>query len=142
MSRKKDNKRVLIPRGKRQSGSMRKRRNDYNSMPVQPRRNDYFHSGGYGRHQPQKKKPNGVLIAAVIIALIAFIIGAGIGVSLSFDAPIIKDSPSQHYENVTGQMSGGNVNQSNTTVYFDDDLDTVDYNANKTFNTSKSNNYY
>ena len=34
MSRKKDDKRVLIPRGKRQSGSMRKRRNDYNSMEV------------------------------------------------------------------------------------------------------------
>ena len=59
----------------------------------------------------------------VILALVAFVIGAGIGVSLSFD-----DSTEQpHVENVTEEMTK-NVN--NSSVVFDMEVDGIDYNEN------------
>lgn len=62
----------------------------------------------------------------VILALVAFVIGAGMGVSLSFD----DGSDSQpHFENVTKEMTK-NVN--NSSVIFDKEVDDVDYNENIT----------
>jgi hypothetical protein len=60
----------------------------------------------------------------VIIALVAFVIGAGIGVSLSFDDGS-DDQP--HFENVTEEMTK-NVN--NSSVVFDKEVDDIDYNEN------------
>lgn len=62
----------------------------------------------------------------VILALVAFVIGAGMGVSLSFDDGS-DDQP--HFENVTKEMTK-NVN--NTTVTFDKEVDGIDYNENET----------
>ena len=62
----------------------------------------------------------------MILALVAFVIGAGIGVSLSFDSG--DDGPK--YENVTKEMTH-NLNETNVT-YYDSDIDDVDYNENGT----------
>ncbi|MBR4448117.1 MAG: hypothetical protein IKS50_06810 [Methanobrevibacter sp.] len=62
----------------------------------------------------------------MIIALIAFVIGAGIGVSLSLSDGS-DDGP--HYENVTKEMTS-NVNQTDDVYLFDADVDRVDYNEN------------
>lgn len=62
----------------------------------------------------------------MILAIVGFVIGAGIGVSLSFDDDG-DDEP--HVENVTKEMTT-NLNQSEPVIY-DKDVDTVDYNSNQ-----------
>ena len=61
----------------------------------------------------------------VIIALVAFVIGAGMGVSLSFDD---GNDGQPHFENVTEEMTK-DVNQSKV-IQYDKDIDNVDYNEN------------
>ena len=69
MRRKKDDKRVLVsPRDTRRNKSSRR----------QTRRVPQ-------RNVRQKPKRNRTTVILVILALIAFVIGAGIGISLSFD---------------------------------------------------------
>jgi hypothetical protein len=63
----------------------------------------------------------------MIVALIAFVIGAGIGVSLSFDDGN-DDQP--QFENVTKEMTTG-LNDTEQ-VYFDKEVDDVDFNENVT----------
>lgn len=105
MRRKKNNsKQVLIPR---------------NRQPVQKRQRR-----GNGR---RKKKTSGVSLFIIIIALVAFVIGAGIGISLSFDDGS-DDGP--HYENVTKEMTT-NLNDTEP-IYFDKEVDGVDFNDNQT----------
>ena len=64
----------------------------------------------------------------VIIALISFVIGAGIGVSLSFEDQSADEGP--HFENVTKEMTS-NLNETED-VYYDKSTDAVDFNANDT----------
>ena len=61
----------------------------------------------------------------VILALVAFVIGAGMGVSLSFDD---GDDGQPHFENVTEEMTK-NVNGSKV-VDYDKEVDGIDYNEN------------
>ena len=113
MRRKKDDKRVLRSGNGRQNTSKRKfrrSRNKFNNRPP--------------RHQNQTyRKSSGALMFIVILALVAFVIGAGIGVSLSFD----DSSEQPHVENVTEEMTK-NVN--NSSVVFDMEVDGIDYNEN------------
>ena len=62
----------------------------------------------------------------VILALVAFVIGAGMGVSLSFDDGT-SGGGQDHFENVTEEMTK-NVN--NSSVVFDIETDGIDYNEN------------
>ena len=73
MRRKKDNKRVLVsPRDNRQKNSRRKiRRSSSNPIPRSNPRN--------------KTKRSRRTVFLMILALLAFVVGAGIGISLSFD---------------------------------------------------------
>jgi len=64
----------------------------------------------------------------VIIALISFVIGAGIGVSLSFENNNVDEGP--HFENVTKEMTS-NLNETED-IYYDKSTDAVDFNANDT----------
>lgn len=102
MRRKKDDKRVLIPR---------------NSQYNQQRQ----------RNMRKKRKHNKRLVLFVIFALVAFVIGAGIGISFTLDD---GDSNGLHWKNVTKEMTT-NVTHKEP-VYFDDIEDHVDYNDNET----------
>ena len=64
----------------------------------------------------------------MIIALLAFVIGAGIGISLSFDNGDADEGP--HYQNVTKDMTS-NLNETED-VYYDKTTDAIDYNENTT----------
>lgn len=111
MRRKKDDKRVLVsPRDTRKSKSSRRQKRRV------PQRN-----------VRQSPKRNGVTVVLVILALIAFVIGAGIGISLSFDDGN-DDGP--RWINVTEEMTT-NLNDT-PHVYYDTELDDVDFNDNAT----------
>lgn len=110
MRRKEDDKRVLIsPRDISQNKPKRQIRRN-------PRNN-----------QRKQRKRSGKTIFLLILALLAFVIGAGIGISLSFDDGS-DDGP--HWVNVTKEMTT-NLNDTEP-VYFDSELDDVDFNSNET----------
>ena len=73
-----------------------------------------------------KSKRSGITVFLMILALIAFVIGAGIGISLSFDDG--DDGP--QWVNVTKEMTS-DLNNSEPVV-FDSEVDSVDYNDNET----------
>ena len=76
----------------------------------------------------KQRKTSGFLVLTMIIALLAFVIGAGIGVSLSFDDGSNNDDE-VNFQNVTYEMmNGANIT---TEVSYDKSVDDVDYN-NKT----------
>ena len=108
MRRKKNNKRVLVsPRDTRRQPQQRtKRRNNYNNKP----------------------KRNNKTLLIMVIALVAFVIGAGIGVSLSLDDGQDEEVP--QFENVTKEMTT-NLNDTEP-VYFEKNVDDVDFNDNRT----------
>lgn len=113
---KRDDKRVLIsPRDNPQIKSRgRKRRRVRNPPMNNPRRN-----------KPRKR--SGLTVFIMILALVAFVIGAGMGIALSFDDGS-DDEP--HIENVTKEMTT-NLNDTDT-IYFEKDVDDVDFNDNQT----------
>lgn len=115
MRRKKDNKRVLRGRPNNNKSNNNKRmlmrRGRTQPMPV--------------RQNKQRKKTNKTLLIMMIVALIAFVVGAGLGVSMSFeDANSNNETP--EFENVTVEMTS-NLNETEQ-VYFDPSVDGVDYN--------------
>lgn len=65
----------------------------------------------------------------MILVLLAFIVGAGAGILLSFDDGTVDGENETHYENVTVEMTT-NVNESKVVV-FDNDMDHVDFNQNQ-----------
>lgn len=135
MRRNKDDKRVLRSGNGQQNKSKRfrrvnnnSRRNSQNRFSRNSRRfapnNPYTN---HPRRVRKKKKANKTLVFLMVLALVAFVIGAGIGVSLSLDDGV-DDGP--QYENVTKEMTS-NLNQSDQVVY-DEDYDRIDYNENGT----------
>ncbi len=128
MRRKKDDKRVLRPGNGHQSTSRLKRMRMNNN-----RNNRSFLSNN--RNRSNRNRPNGnrkrsksnnKLVFFMIFALVAFVIGAGIGVSLSLDD---GSSDEPHFENVTKEMTT-NLNDTPDLDY--DSEDEVDFNENKT----------
>lgn len=119
--RKNNDKKVLFsPRETRASANKRSfgrnNRNNKNNFPTH--RREYNNKG---------KKTNSLTVLLMILALVAFIAGAGFGISLSFDDGS-NDGP--HVVNVTKEMT---TNLNNTTqVYFDEELDDIDFNDNET----------
>ena len=120
MRRKKDDKRVLRSGNGRQNNSRRIRRRKNNTRSFAPNRPPVNN-----RRTKKKRKANKTILFLMVLALIAFVIGAGIGVTLSLDDGS-DDGP--HYENVTKEMTT-NLNQSN--VVFDENYDAIDYNENQ-----------
>ena len=130
MSRSNDNnKRVL------RTGNGRPRDTSYRNMR---RKNDNYSIKN--RHQMSKtrnnyrtrkqRKTSGFLILTMIIALLAFVIGAGIGVSLSLDDGSDNGDDGASFQNVTYEMMNG-ANTTTTKVSYDKSVDGADYN-NKT----------
>ncbi|WP_458453685.1 hypothetical protein [Methanobrevibacter sp.] len=134
MKRSKDDKRVLRSGNGRQQNSRRKRRGSRKLMSRRPKQNN-FPVNSRNRRNPRnprksrkQRKSNGKLVFIMIVALIAFVIGAGIGVSLSLSDDNADNAPK--FENVTKEMT---TNLTNTTdVYFDKATDNVDFNENTT----------
>ena len=129
MRRKQDDKRVLRPGNGRQNTSKRKirrshKRDSINRQLVSRRQSN-------NRRPKKQRKRSGAFVFMMIVALVAFVIGAGVGVSLSFDDGS-DDGP--HYENVTKEMTS-NLNSTDQ-VYFDQDADNVDFNENGTSDLS------
>ena len=118
MRRKKDDKRVLVsPRDARKNKSRRQKIR----RPTSNSRNN-------NRTTPRnKRKRSGLTVFLMILALVAFVIGAGIGISLSFDDGS-DDGP--HWVNVTEEMTTG-LNDTEP-VYYDSELDDIDFNSNET----------
>ena len=118
MRRKKDDKRVLVsPRDARKNKSRRQKIR----RPTSNSRNN-------NRTTPRnKRKRSGLTVFLMILALVAFVIGAGIGISLSFDDGS-DDGP--HWVNVTEEMTT-NLNDTEP-VYYDSQLDDIDFNSNET----------
>jgi hypothetical protein len=122
MRRKKDDKRVLRSGNGRNNNSKRIRRKNRRLIPKRDNRDSYPRN----RRPRTKKKRDRKLVFIMIIALVAFVIGAGIGITLSFDDGGDSDLK---VENVTKEMT---TNLNNTTpVYFDPDVDDIDFNENK-----------
>ena len=63
------------------------------------------------------------------LVLIAFVVGAGIGVIMSFDDGTDNNTNETHIENVTVEMTS-NLNNDSDHVYYDEG-DQVDFNENK-----------
>lgn len=104
--RRKDDKRVLKSR--------------YNPPPhKRGRRNQ----NRYG--QPRKpRKTSKTTLFLIILVLVAFVVGAAIGVSMALG--VFDDNNETHFENVTVEMTT-NLNDVNQTE-FDYDVDQIDYN--------------
>lgn len=123
MRRKKDDKRVLRAGNGRQNKSRRIKRD--NRQFMSPRNDNYYPRTPHNR---RSKKSNGKLVFLMIIALVAFVIGAGIGVSLTFEDNQADDGP--HFVNVTKEMTS-DLNDTED-VYYDRSADDIDYNQNQT----------
>lgn len=109
MRKKNNDKRVLIPRNNRPIPPKNQRRRSYNR----------FNSGRPPRNRSRyAKKNNGMLVFLMIIALIAFVIGAGFGVSLDIEDKSDDANQSSHVKNVTKQMVNNvsSVNSSSSQV--------------------------
>ena len=125
MRRKKDDKRVL------RAGNGRDTRNS--------RRGINRRSFGFSNNRPsappsrrpkKQKKRSGKTVFLMILVLLAFVIGAGMGVMLSFDKGTENVTSNEtHIENVTVEMTT-NLNDTEQITY--DEADAVDYNENYT----------
>ncbi|WP_178649489.1 hypothetical protein [uncultured Methanobrevibacter sp.] len=76
---------------------------------------------------------DGKLVFIMIIALVAFGIGAVMGITIGMDNIDNADNATgiAHVENVTDQMSN-NLTDNESSIY-NSDIDHVDYNNNETF---------
>ena len=82
------------------------------------------------------RRNEGIIAILMVLALIAFIIGSAIGISISLnehDNQTNQNNNTTHVENVTSQMLSNN--SSMVPVEYDYDLDSVDYNENYTNKT-------
>ena len=117
MRRKKDDKRVLVsPRDNRQKKSRRQklRRSKSNPMP-------------YNKPKSNSKRSRRTVFL-MILALVAFVIGAGIGISLSFENN--SDDSGPQWVNVTKEMTS-DLNDTEPVIY-DQEADDIDFNDNET----------
>ena len=123
--RQNNSKRILRPGNGRQNVSKRniriKRNNHSDNRPIRPR------GQPIGRRNKKQRKASKGLMLIMIVALVAFVIGAGIGVSLTLNDDG-DDGP--HYTNVTKEMTS-NLNDTEE-VYFEKNVDDVDFNENVT----------
>ena len=81
------------------------------------------------------RRNEGIMALMMILALVAFVIGAAIGISVSLGEhdknATAENNNTTHVENVTVEMTS-NLNKKNNSVEYDYEADNVDYNANYT----------
>lgn len=129
MMRRKDNRMVLRP-GNQQPPKKRSffNRNSRDSRNARISRNNR----SYGNNRPypnsyggnQRKPRSKMTIFILILMLVAFIIGAGVGITFSLDD---GEDSGPHYENVTVEMTT-NVTNNSSEVAYDENIDSADYN--------------
>ncbi len=113
--RRKNDKRVLtgIPNNNkksRRSNKIKRQRSNRQPVPTMQKK--------------RKKQRSGKTIALMIMVLVAFVLGAAIGITLALDNGDEDEGP--QYENVTVEMTS---NLTNTThFYYDKKTDDVDFN--------------
>ena len=137
MRRKKDNRRRLRPGN---GSSSRNSLKDRFKSNKKFKSNNNRYKSNYNRfksnnrntpphmRQKNKGKRNGKVVLFMIIALVAFIIGAGVGISLSFDDGAVDGNNTTKIVNVTDEMTT-NLNETDKVVY--NESDNVDYNENQ-----------
>lgn len=136
MRGRKDDKRVLRAGNGRNNKKSRKpsfsRNNNRKSRgsPFGSNRNNRQYSREEKNYNNQKKR-SGKTVLVMVIILLAFIIGAGAGIFMSFEASNNEtaNNNTTHIENVTVEMTT-NLNESNDEVVFEE-ADAVDYNENE-----------
>ena len=117
MRRKKDDKRVLVsPRDNRQKKSRRQKIRRSKSNPMH-----------YNKPKSTSKRSRRTVFL-MILALVAFVIGAGIGISLSFENN--SDDSGPQWVNVTKEMTS-DLNDTEPVIY-DQEADDIDFNDNET----------
>lgn len=129
MKRNNDDKRVLRSGNGQKSNSRNQKRNNRQFFSRNQRNNKYprtYQNSVNPRNRRNKKKRSNKLVFLMILALVAFVIGAGIGVSLSLDD---GSDEGPHYENVTKSMT---TNLNDTEAVYFNESDDVDYNENET----------
>lgn len=124
MRRKKDDKRVLRAGNGRNTRNNR-RNNNRRSFGFSNNRS----SAPHARRPKKQKKRSAKTVFLMIMVLMAFVIGAGIGVMLSFDHGNENAENETHIENVTVEMTT-NLNETEQVTF--DEADAVDYNENYT----------
>lgn len=73
-----------------------------------------------------RRKNDGKIVLILIFVLVAFIVGAGIGVTMDLDGGN-NDKNETHIKNVTVEMTT-NLNETDDAVYYDKEIDGVDFN--------------
>jgi hypothetical protein len=77
------------------------------------------------------RRNEGIIALLMVLALIAFVIGSAIGITVSIEQhENATDNNTTHVENVTSEMTNKNPNDDG--VDFDYEKDSVDYNDNYT----------
>ena len=139
MRRKKDDKRVLrAGNGRNNQKKSRlpsfKRNNNKRNISYSFNNNNYNRQYSRNNNYNNQKKRSGKSVLIMVIILLAFIVGAGAGIFMSFEAENnatnitnnTTDAP--HVENVTVEMTS-NLNKSKDVTF--DESDAVDFNENK-----------
>ena len=140
MRRKKDDKRVLRAgnginnQKKSRLPSFKRNNNKRNISYSFNNNNNYNRQYSRNNNYNNQKKRSGKSVLIMIIILLAFIVGAGAGIFMSFEAENnatnitnnTTDAP--HVENVTVEMTS-NLNKSKDVTF--DESDAVDFNENK-----------
>ena len=119
MRRKKDDKRVLVsPRDNRKNAGKRQKIRRNRNRPIN-NANNY--------NNVKKSKTSKITLFLMIFALVAFVVGAGLGIFWNIED---NNHEAPQWINVTEEMTT-NLNDTEP-VYYDAAVDDVDFNSNKT----------
>ena len=132
MRRKKDDKRVLRP-GNGNYNKKKNRRSSYKKGNKRSIKDSFMKRNNRPQYSQRKNnnnnhKTNSKTVFLIILILLAFIIGVGAGVLMSFE----KDKPVNNttkIENVTVEMTSNLDNRSDQIIF--DESDQIDYNENQ-----------
>lgn len=120
MRRKKDDKRVLVsPRDNRKNANKRQK--------ILRNRNNRIRKANNYNNNVKRTKTNKITLFLMIFALVAFVVGAGLGIAWNLED---HNHEAPHWVNVTEEMTT-NLNDTEP-VYYDAAVDDVDFNNNET----------
>ncbi|MDO5831204.1 MAG: hypothetical protein Q4Q14_00070 [Methanobrevibacter sp.] len=119
MRRKKDDKRVLV--------SPRETRKKANKRQLLGNRNRRIRNANNYNNNVKKSKTSKITLFLMIFALVAFVVGAGLGMIWNAED---NTHEAPHWINVTEEMTT-NLNDTEP-VYYDASVDDVDFNSNQT----------
>ena len=119
MRRKKDDKRVLV--------SPRETRKKANKRQLLGNRNRRIRNANNYNNNVKKSKTSKITLFLMIFALVAFVVGAGLGMIWNAED---NTHEAPHWINVTEEMTT-HLNDTEP-VYYDASVDDVDFNSNQT----------